>query len=44
MGFLGPPGKFDQNAPTLWDDLEQIALRLIAEGNPLESEKRQIAV
>jgi hypothetical protein len=40
MGVAGPPRKFDKNAPVLWDSLEQIALTLEAEGNPLEQRNR----
>jgi hypothetical protein len=35
-GVVGVPRPFDKNAPALWEDLEQIALRLIEEGSPLE--------
>ena len=31
-------GKFDRNAPMLWNDLEQIAQKLITRGNPLKLE------
>ena len=35
MGVPGPPLKFDQNAPTLWNNFEQIAHAIITGGNPL---------
>jgi hypothetical protein len=36
MGVPGPPSRFQQNAPALWQDLEQIVTRLTEQGNPLE--------
>lgn len=34
-GVSGPPIPFQKNAPALWDDVEQIILRLLEEGNLL---------
>jgi gas vesicle protein len=35
MGVPGPPSRFQQNAPVLWQGLEQIVTKLIEQGNPL---------
>jgi hypothetical protein len=35
-GVGGPPSPFQKNAPALWQELQQVALELIEEGNPLK--------
>jgi hypothetical protein len=37
-GVVGPPTPFQDAAPSLWDDLVQLALELIEGGNPLRDQ------
>jgi hypothetical protein len=39
-GVSGLPRPFQNNAPALWQELEQVAIKLIEEGNPLKEKAR----